>query len=119
MEELLIKRSATVGTTDAEIDAAIEKAKLYPPVPQARSAEYNAELDVVVLKVDNGRRYVIPREALQGLGDATPAQLADIQIFGGTDIAWPQLDVDHYLPALMEGVYGSEKWMQHLEQVIA
>lgn len=50
--------------------------------------------------------YVIPRGALQGLSAATPSQLAGIQIFGGTDIAWPQLDVNHSLPALMDGFVG-------------
>ena len=107
------------ATTDAEIDAALEEAKRLPPLPRALSAEYDPSLDVVVLKVDNGRQYVIPREALQGLQQASREQLSDIQIFGGTDIAWPQLDVDHHLLALMDGIYGSVKWMQNLGRPVA
>jgi hypothetical protein len=38
-----------------------------------------------------------------------------IQILGeGTGLLWPILDVAHYVPALLEGVYGSEKWMAAL-----
>jgi hypothetical protein len=103
-------------TTDEEIDAALEQAKLLPPRPVAISAEYDKRLDVVILHLDNGRRLVIPREEMQGLKDATEAQLAQIEIFAGQDIAWPQLDVDHYLPYLLEGSYGSEKWMQGLQR---
>ncbi len=103
-------------TTGADIDAALERAKNEPRTPMALSASYDRDLDVIVLHIDNGRRLVIPREDMQGLEDATPEQIAHIEIFGGLDIAWPQLDLDHYLPALMEGIYGSDKWMQSLER---
>ena len=102
-------------TTDAEIDAALERSRHLPELPTAVAAEYDSRLDLILLRIDDGRRLVVPREQMQGLQNATQAQLSDIQIFGGTDIAWPQLDVDHYLPALLEGRYGSEKWMQSLE----
>ena len=32
----------------------------------------------------------------------------------GTGIGFPDLDVDLYLPALIEGVYGNRRWMAHL-----
>jgi hypothetical protein len=105
-----------VITTDAEIDAAYERARNSAPLPKALSACYNRALDVIVLHVDNGRRLVIPREELQGLEHATEEQIAEIEIFGGLDIAWPRLDLDHYLPALVQGIYGSEKWMESLHR---
>ena len=101
-------------TTDEDIDAALEDARDLPPLPQALSAEYNRAADVIILRIDNGRRLVIPREEMQGLRDATPEQISQIEIFGGTDICWPQLDLDHYLPSLLEGRYGNERWMQGL-----
>ena len=105
-----------VRTTDAEIDAALERARLLPDPPMATSAAYDKRLDVIVLKLNSGRRVVIPRENLQGLESATEEQIAHIEIFGGLDIAWPELDLDHYLPALMEGIYGSDRWMQSLDK---
>jgi len=105
-----------VMISDEEIDAALERARLQPERPRAIAAEYNRPLDLVVLSIDNGQRLEIPRGQLQGLENATEAQLADIQIFAGQDIAWPQLDVDHYLPYLLEGNYASEKWKKAREQ---
>jgi hypothetical protein len=102
-------------TTDEEIDAAIERAKSLPPEPHAVSGEYNRDLDLILLRLDDGRRLVVPREQMQGLENATEAQLSHIEIFGGTDIAWPDLDVDHNLLSLLIGRYGSEKWMQSLQ----
>jgi hypothetical protein len=103
-------------TTEADIEAAYERARNSPPLPRAISAAYDRSVDVIILHMDNGRRLVIPREDLQGLENATEEQVAHIEIFGGLDVAWPQLDLDHYLPALMEGIYGSDEWMQTLKR---
>jgi hypothetical protein len=32
----------------------------------------------------------------------------------GTGISFPELDVDLYVPALIEGVYGNRRWMAQL-----
>jgi hypothetical protein len=77
---------------------------------------YNSALDLILLKIDDGFRPVLQRELLQCLEDATPEQLAHIEIFGGTDIAWPDLDVDHYLPHLLAGKYSTERWKQSRKQ---
>jgi hypothetical protein len=103
-------------TTEQDIDAAMERARMVPDRPVAISATYNTALDIVILQLNNGRRLVIPREMLQGLTSATAEQLSDIEIHCGVDIAWPQLDVDHYLPYLIEGSYGSDKWMKSLKE---
>jgi hypothetical protein len=102
--------------TDADIDAALEDAKDLPYEPSALSGEYNRALDIIILRIDDGSRLTIPREQLQGLENATPEQLAHIEIFGGNDIAWPDLDVDHYLPHLLAGRYGTERWKQKRKQ---
>jgi len=30
---------------------------------------------------------------------------------------WPQLDADLYVPALIEGAFGSRRWMQHIGEL--
>jgi hypothetical protein len=105
-----------VVTTDAAIDAALDRAKEFDKEPRVTAAEYSRPLDVIVLHLDTGRRVVIPREELQGLEDATEAQLAEIEIFAGLSLAWPQLDVDHYLPHLLEHRYGNDRWMEALQR---
>jgi hypothetical protein len=52
-----------------------------------------------------------PRDA-QGLEGATPSQLQKIEISAsGFGIHFPRLDADLYLPALLQGFFGSRKWM--------
>jgi hypothetical protein len=54
-------------------------------------------------------------EDLQGLGEATHEQMQNYELLGrGTGISFPELDVDLYVPALIEGVYGNRRWMAHL-----
>jgi len=103
-------------TTDKEIDAALEAAKPYDDEPRAISAEYvGGKADVLVIRLSTSGRLTIPREELQGLENATEAQLSEIQLWGGgISLSWPQLDVDHYLPHLLEHRYGSDAWMESL-----
>jgi hypothetical protein len=103
-----------VATTEAEIDEALERAKELDGQPRVESAEYNCEIDVMVLHLTTGRRLVIPREELQGLERASAAELAEIEVFAGLSVAWPLVDVDHYLPHLLAGRYGNDRWMEAL-----
>jgi len=49
---------------------------------------------------------------VEGLEDATPAQLTPIEISpSGFGIHFPKLDADIYIPALLEGFLGSKSWM--------
>ena len=51
----------------------------------------------------------------EGLADAKPAELSIIEITpAGLGLHWPRLDADLYLPALLEGVFGSPRWMAGL-----
>jgi hypothetical protein len=48
----------------------------------------------------------------QGLEDATPAQLAKIEISpSGLGIHFPKIDADLYLPGLLMGFLGSRNWI--------
>jgi hypothetical protein len=109
--------TASVLTTDEDIDAAIERAQHLPDLPGAVSARYDASVDAIILELQGGRRLLLPRSELQGLEDATEPELSEIEIHGGSHNAWPKLDVDHYLPHLMAGQYGSSKWMGRLERM--
>ena len=106
---------ARMITTDAEIDAAIERAKLLDGEPLAKTAVYMANLKVLIVGLTNGRRLFLPIEDLQGLQNATAKQLQNIEILGrGTGINFPDLDAGFYVPSLIEGVYGNRRWMSEL-----
>ena len=53
-----------------------------------------------------------PVELIEGLAGAAPDDLADIEVTpAGLGLHWPKLDADVYVPALMQGVFGSRRWM--------
>jgi len=106
-----------VITTDAEIDAAIQRASAVADEPRVISVEYRPGrgLDLLILQMSDGHRCVLPREDLQGLRNATREQVAKIEILGqGTGLHWPLLNVDLYVPALLSGIYGTRRWMAEI-----
>lgn len=108
--------SARIAVSDAEIDAALSRARSYAKYDRrVIKASYMKGTDRLHLVFDNGVTYTIPRRLLQGLADAKQPELKRIQILsGGTGLLWPLIEVAHYVPALLQGVYGSEKWMTNL-----
>ena len=106
-----------IVTSDAEIDRAIEHAKSLQSEPRVTEVEYRPGpgLDLLILKLSDGRRHLIPREDLQGLRSATKEQIARVEILGkGTGLHWPELNVDFYVPGLLRRVYGTERWMAEI-----
>jgi hypothetical protein len=104
-----------VVTTDAEIEAALERAKIHDGDPLAQTVEHIPALNLLIVGLNNGRRLVLPVEDVQGLGNATDEQIQNYELLGrGTGIAFPDLDVALYVPALIEGVYGNRRWMAQL-----
>jgi len=107
-------RRARVATTDREINRAIARAGRRHDEPLVKGVEYKygPGLDLLVLRLSDGRRHLIPREDLQGLSSATTDQISRIEILGGgTGLHWPDLNVDLYVPALLRGISGNRQWM--------
>jgi hypothetical protein len=108
---------AKVITTDAEIDAAIRQARVFQSYDRrVRRVTYSVRTDRFVLHMDNGTIHMIPRKLLQGLSESATPDLQRVELLGGgTGLYWPTLDVAHYVPGLLAGVYGSTKWMKRLD----
>ncbi|HEX4321296.1 MAG TPA: DUF2442 domain-containing protein [Acidobacteriaceae bacterium] len=79
--------------------------------PRIVQAKYDRRSRCIVLVLDTRVRLAFsPRDA-QGLEDATPDQLSDIEISpSGLGIHFPATDADLYLPSLLKGFLGSSKW---------
>jgi hypothetical protein len=78
----------------------------------AVSARYDARHGRVVVRLNTGVLLAFPAELAEGLAGATRADLAEIEISpAGTGLHWPRLDADLYIPALLQGVFGSKSWM--------
>ncbi len=80
--------------------------------PKAVSAKYDRRTSRIVVQLSTTLGiFFSPRDA-EGLEHATPEQLAEIEISpSGYGLHFPRLDADLYLPSLLEGVFGSERWI--------
>lgn len=63
----------------------------------------------------NGVSMAVPVELVEGLADATATQLSRVAVEGGgSSLHWDELDVDLFVPALVQGVMGTESWMARI-----
>lgn len=101
-------------------DAALQQAEQrmcerMEATPRAIAARYDRRVSRVMVSLSNGLELAFPPHLAEGLADAKPADLAAIEITPtGLGLHWPKLDADLYLPALLQGVFGSPRWMAGL-----
>ena len=80
--------------------------------PAAVAASYDRKSGRIVIGLGSGIELMLSTQNVEGLENATPAQLSAIEISpSGLGLHFPKLDADLYLPALLEGMLGSKKWM--------
>jgi Protein of unknown function (DUF2442) len=83
--------------------------------PVARAARYDARRALIVISLEGGCEFSFPTALAEGLADAPRSKLGKIEISpNGLGLHWPQLDADLYVPALIEGAFGSRRWMQQI-----
>ena len=80
--------------------------------PVAVTARYDKRRDRIVVSLNTGLELVFPPRIAQGLESAAPSDFTEIKISpSGFGIQFPKLDAHLYLPALLQGVFGSKSWM--------
>ena len=80
--------------------------------PAAIAAYYDRKTKKIVVDLSTGLGVFFSPQDAQGLENATPAQLSDIEITpAGFGLHFPKLDADLYVPGLLDGAMGSRKWM--------
>ncbi len=101
------------GWTKREIDRALARGQQrLLTEPQASSARYDRRTGRVRVELTNGCSFVFPARSLQGLAEASDAELARIEIMGiGYGLHWPALDADFTVPGLLMGIFGTRAWM--------
>lgn len=99
--------------SDKQVEAAEERGRIAMETePRATSARYDAKSGRIVVELTSGATFAFPPDLAQGLCDATPAQLAEIEVSpAGFGLHWPQIDVDYGVPGLMNGIFGTARWM--------
>jgi Protein of unknown function (DUF2442) len=80
--------------------------------PYATAAHFDRRAERIVVSLSNGLELGVPVALAQGLRGASSTDLADIEITpAGLGLHWPRLDADLYLPALVQGLFGTQRWM--------
>lgn len=102
-----------VEVTAAEIAAARERGRIYRATqPHAKSARYDARNDRIVIELESGATFAFPPRLVEGLADAASAHLAEVELLGdGEALHWETLDVDYSVAGLVNGVFGTARWM--------
>ena len=78
----------------------------------AVSARHDRRTARIVVNLNTGVQIAFPTRLVEGLADASPDDLAEIEISpAGLGLHWPKLDANVYVPALLQGVFGSKRWM--------
>ena len=104
-----------MAITEDELRAAEARTGALREAGHAVSARYDRRRSRVVVGLNTGIELTFPARLAEGLADASPESLAEIEISpAGLGLHWPQLDADLYVPALMQGVLGSKRWMARL-----
>jgi Protein of unknown function (DUF2442) len=104
----------------AELQAEIDKARkagaeLDETEPRAIKAWYAADTERIFIELNTEIVMGFPYRKLQGLGNATPQQLAAVEITpSGYGLHWESLDVDLGVPQLVVGLLGTKAWMSEL-----
>ena len=96
-----------------EIEKANKRAKTrLEKTPIVRSVTNDPVNNFLHIDLNNGLRLSFPPQMAQGLEQATPEQLDEVEISpSGLGLHFPAIDADIYIPGLLEGFLGSERWM--------
>jgi uncharacterized protein DUF2442 len=71
-------------------------------------ARYDAGRDSIIVKFGGGGSMMIPRPIVPGLEGAPASSLEPISVSpAGDALSWPSLDVDVYVPGLLERAFGT------------
>jgi hypothetical protein len=80
--------------------------------PHIEKAHHDPKLGRIIVSLSNHAWFAFRPKDAQGLEDATTAQLKKIEISpSGFGLHFPLLDAQFDITALMQGHFGSRKWM--------
>ncbi len=108
-------------TFDQEYKRATEAAARADQIePRAKSVRYDRRSHRIVVELRSGASFIFPPDLAQGLAGASPEDLANVQVTpSGAGLRWPTLDADFSLPNLLNGVFGTPRWMAEISQKIS
>lgn len=106
-----------VLSTDEDIEKALAESAAAPEEPfvSAVSLENLGGYMTIMLKMSDGSVHGIPKSKLEGLANVADEVASNVEITeDGFGVRWPDLDLDMYVPPLLQGIYGTKTWMSSL-----
>jgi len=88
--------------------------------PRAKSVLYDRACKSITIELLNGVVISVPTHLIQILDKAKPTEIANIELLlDGLYVRWPKLDEDLKIQSLIEGTFGTAKWMNGLKTHLA
>lgn len=83
--------------------------------PQASNVSYDHKSNRLVIELKNGVILMLPCVLLQGLAEATPEDIAQVQLGPrGASLHWGNIGIDFSLAGLIAGLFGTHAWMAEI-----
>ena len=106
----------TRHTSDPQMDAALARGReMMAHDPRAVAARYDSQSGMIVVELSSGCTFAFPARRVEELETATDAEIAEVEILPpGFGLHWPSRDADLSLQGLMNGKFGTRRWMSEL-----
>lgn len=103
--------------SNAEFDAATRAGEARLARGQAVAVRYFSTGRRLSIELATGAVLILPVDKLQGLSGAADANIRDVLIGpSGLSLRFPRLDVDLGVGELLDGVFGTQKWMSQVRE---
>lgn len=80
--------------------------------PTPSSARFDRASGRIIVEFTNDTAFLFPARRLQGLENASDAEIAEVELLGETGLHWETLDVDFRISGLMAGIFGNAGFME-------
>ena len=99
--------------SDEALAEAEERGRIHlQTAPRAKSARYDAVEGRMILELVNGCTFAFPPRLVQGLEDASDAEIAKVEVGPfGIGLHWESHDVDIRVEGLVAGRFGTRRYM--------
>lgn len=99
---------------DDDIGAAMARGEeMLKTKPRARSVRYDLSTDRVVIEFTDDCVFMFPPRLVRGLQDVAVEELSAVTVLGaGFVLSWDGPDVQISVEGLMDGIFGTGKFMQ-------
>lgn len=101
-----------IDDDDLELEAALRRGALERAQrPTPVDVRYERASGAIIVSFADGANFAVPARALEELENASDEDLAEVALLGETGLHWERLDVDFSIAGLMQGVFGTARFM--------